>query len=245
MAANTIIILGMHRSGTSCLTGCLEEAGLVLGQVDRKRHTNPKGNRESLGIMELNNAVLAANGATWDRPPDGVCHWTDDQMSWRDQRIAEFSEASLWGFKDPRTLLVLDGWLYGLPSAQLVGTFRHPLLVAQSLRDRNGFEIEKGLTLWTEYNRRLLHVMHNHPVPVLCFDWSAECYDAVLRGVALQLGLTPPDAPFAFFETQLRRNVVPADAPLPAATHDIYQQLVQRSRDLAASLGVDPAVSGL
>jgi len=30
-----ILILGMHRSGTSCLAGCLEEAGLYLGDVTK------------------------------------------------------------------------------------------------------------------------------------------------------------------------------------------------------------------
>ena len=243
MAFSTVVVLGMHRSGTSCLTGSLEEAGLALGQVDRKRHTNPKGNRESLSIMDLNNAVLTANDAAWDRPPEGVCHWSADQMAWRDRLIAEYSEYTLWGFKDPRTLLVLEGWLQGLPSARLVGTFRHPLSVAQSLRDRNGFDIEKGIELWTAYNRRLLQIMEKHQVSLLCFDWSAECYNAVVRGLAVRLGLTPPDTPFSFFETHLRRNTSQPDAPLPAAAQDIYQQLIQRSRELAAEVGVDPELS--
>ncbi|WP_147335738.1 sulfotransferase family protein [Pseudotabrizicola alkalilacus] len=243
MTFSTVVVLGMHRSGTSCLTGSLEEAGLALGNVDRKRHTNPKGNRESLSIMDLNNAVLIANGATWDTPPAGVCDWSTEQLEWRDRLIAEYAEYPLWGFKDPRTLLVLEGWLQGLPAPQLVGTFRHPLAVAQSLQTRNGFEIEKGINLWTAYNQRLLRVMESHPVPLLCFDWTAECYNAVLRGLAVRLGLTPPETPFSFFETHLRRNTSQPDAPLPAAAQDIYQQLLQRSRDLLADLGVDPAFS--
>ncbi|MDR7127307.1 hypothetical protein [Pseudotabrizicola sp. 4114] len=244
MTFSTVVVLGMHRSGTSCLTGSLEEAGLALGNVDRKRHTNPKGNRESLSIMDLNNAVLAANGAAWDRPPEGVCHWSADQLDWRDRLIAEYSDHALWGFKDPRTLLVLEGWLQGLPAPKLVGTFRHPLAVAQSLRDRNGFEIEKGVELWTIYNQRLFQAMESHQVPLLCFDWSAECYNAVLRRLAVRLGLTPPETPLSFFETHLRRNSSQPDAALPAAAQDIYRHLLQRSRDLMADLGVDPELSG-
>lgn len=29
----SLIVFGMHRSGTSCLTGTLEEAGVYLGEV--------------------------------------------------------------------------------------------------------------------------------------------------------------------------------------------------------------------
>ena len=42
-----IVILGMHRSGTSCLAGCLEELGLHLGTVITSAPHNKKGNREN------------------------------------------------------------------------------------------------------------------------------------------------------------------------------------------------------
>ena len=234
MTSSTVVILGMHRSGTSCLAGCLEEAGLVLGQVDRKGHTNPKGNRENRDIMDLNNTVLEENGASWDRPPDRPCHWSADHMEWRDRLIAEYPAHGPWGFKDPRTLLVLEGWLQGLPGAQLVGTFRHPLSVALSLQKRNGFDIDKSVDLWTTYNRRLLQVVESHKMPLLCFDWSAERYDTVLRTLALRLGLTPPASRFSFFESHLRRNASDPDAPLPAPAQSVYQLLLQQSSKLMA-----------
>jgi len=47
-----------------------------------------------------------------------------------------FHSSRLWGFKDPRTLLTLDGWLEALPEVSLAATFRHPLSVAGSLQER-------------------------------------------------------------------------------------------------------------
>ena len=41
-----VVILGMHRSGTSCLTGSLQDKGLYLGQVSQRGTFNKKGNRE-------------------------------------------------------------------------------------------------------------------------------------------------------------------------------------------------------
>ncbi|MFD2233067.1 hypothetical protein [Phaeospirillum tilakii] len=72
----TILILGMHRSGTSCLTGMLEQAGLPLGEVNTVSRHNRKGNRENNEVMRLNDAVLAASGGRWDQPPPALC-WDD------------------------------------------------------------------------------------------------------------------------------------------------------------------------
>jgi len=235
----------MHRSGTSCLAGSLEEAGLSLGQVDRKRHTNPKGNRENTDIVKLNNDVLEANDSSWSTPPEGVCHWQAEQVVWRDRLISEYPTDRLWGFKDPRSLLLLEGWLKGLPKAWLVGTFRHPLPVARSLEARNGFEIKKGVDLWTQCNRRLLKIIKEHGAPLICFDWSALQYDAAMRTLALRLELTPPASGFSFFETNLRtsNDETDVDTPLPAETLDIYRQLTERSRDLIETNGLGHGTS--
>jgi len=45
--AETVAILGMHRSGTSCLAGSLQELGLYLGEVYDQNPHNPRGNREN------------------------------------------------------------------------------------------------------------------------------------------------------------------------------------------------------
>jgi hypothetical protein len=42
-----VSILGMHRSGTRCLTGTMQEAGLVLGKFSTFNEFNRKGNREN------------------------------------------------------------------------------------------------------------------------------------------------------------------------------------------------------
>ena len=226
MGSPAVAILGMHRSGTSCLAGSLEEAGLVLGQVDRLPHTNPKGNRENKQVMDLNNAVLAANGATWNTPPVAPCEWRTEHIDWRDRLIAEYPTDRLWGFKDPRTLLLLDGWLQGLPNVRLVGSFRHPLAVASSLQTRNGFDIDRSVGIWTQYNRNLLQALNKYEIPLICFDWKADRYDAALQEIAKWLGLTLPTGGFSFFESPLRCDTRDTDTYLPEEARDIYQQLL-------------------
>lgn len=205
-----ILILGMHRSGTSCLAGSLEEAGLYLGEVNTAAPHNAKGNRESRAIMDLQDDLLRANGGDWDAPPPEVV-WSAEHRARRDAIIATYPRDRIWGFKDPRTLLTLPGWLEVLPAVRFVGTFRHPLAVAASLYARNGVAIEKSLALWETYNRRLLDDQRQWEFPMVCFDWPPERYQHHLQVIAPTLNLTVPPMGFSFFESALRRNAAPRE----------------------------------
>jgi len=125
-----LAVLGMHRNGTSCLTGLLENAGMPLGEVSRWNPHNPRGNNENQGIVAPHNAVLADNGATWDAPPRTGCDWSAQRLAQLDAIIAGYARFPRWAFKDPRTLYTLEGWLERLPEVQFIASFRHPLAVA-------------------------------------------------------------------------------------------------------------------
>ena len=184
-----VLILGMHRSGTSCLAGSLEQAGLYLGQVNTKAPHNAKGNRENRDIMDLNDSVLALADATWDHPPKGEITWTQEQIETRDALIATYPTDKKWGFKEPRTMFTFEGWLDAFPQVQVAATFRHPLSVAQSLNIRNKFPIEQGLQLWRAYNERLLTLSQMRKVEFICFDWTPEEYGKALVELSEKLGL--------------------------------------------------------
>jgi hypothetical protein len=164
-----VCILGMHRSGTSCLAGTLEEAGVFLGDVFRKNRHNAKGNRENQRIIQFHDNMLAEHGGSWHAPPAEM-RWSARHRQQRDDIIASYCDAPQWGFKDPRTVLALDGWLEALPQLRLVGIVRNPLAVAESLRARNGFSLAHGLALWTRYNERLLTYQVRLEFPLLSFD---------------------------------------------------------------------------
>ncbi len=219
-----VIILGMHRSGTSCLAGSLEEAGLYLGDVNREAPHNAKGNHENIRIMDLHEAVLTANNGGWDAPPEATI-WSSEHKAQRDAIIATYPAGKPWAFKDPRTLLTLDGWLEVLPSARLVGTFRHPLAVARSLHARNGFPQEKSMALWAYYNRKLLRYQRQFGFDLVCFDWPDDRYHGKLAHIARSLNLIEPRHGFSFFESNLRKNSTPCDADLPEQVKDVYGSL--------------------
>ena len=119
-AAQVLTVLGMHRSGTSCLAGTLMECGVDFGEVSRKNNFNLKGNNENQQIMDLHEQLLADSGGSWKAPPAQV-RWDTAHRQRRDAIIAQFraKHAARWGFKDPRTLLALDGWR-GAPAGDAV-----------------------------------------------------------------------------------------------------------------------------
>ena len=140
---------------------------------------NRKGNQENLEIRALNDAVLEANGGAWDNPVN-VLTWTEAQARQRDRIVAQFEAlgAARWGFKDPRTVVTLPFWRDRIPTLKLIGTVRHPVLVAKSLAASNapGLPTARGLLLWEQYNRRILDEWHRAPFSIIRFDQPKELY---------------------------------------------------------------------
>lgn len=221
-----VSVLGMHRSGTSVLAGSLEEAGVFLGPVATSSHNNPRGNREHPDILALHEALLASSGGAWDAPPERV-RWRARHRAERDRIIAFFADVPCWGFKDPRNLLVIDGWREAIPQLEFIGIVRHPLAVAFSLRERNGFSLERGLELWQLYNRRLLRLHDEKPFPIVSFDLPADLFVWSIRIALLEIGITPPPN-LTFFGEGLRHHRCSLGS-LPAGTMSLYVALEERS----------------
>jgi hypothetical protein len=219
-----IAVLGMHRSGTSCLAGSLEQQGLELGDVNTAAPWNRRGNRESFAMMDFHTAILEANGGSWEAPPARVV-WEEEHVEQARAMLAEQAERSVWGFKDPRTLLTFEGWRQLVPDLQPVGIFRHPLKVAQSLKGRNDLEIEPGLALWKIYNERLVNLHREAAFPIVSFDEETEELERKLRRAGELIGL--PGAPEGepFFTDELR-NAPAAGGTIPADVERLHEELL-------------------
>lgn len=221
-----VCVLGMHRSGTSCITGTLQAAGVFLGEVFTHNKHNVKGNRENRAIMDLHNDLLAANGGAWNDPPPAV-RWSGEHTSRRDGIIAGLAAAApCWGFKDPRTLLALDGWLPALPDVRFAGVVRHPVAVARSLHSRGGMPTERAIALWTAYNLRLAEYQARFDVPTVCFDLSVADLLTSLRGLCTKLGLEAGAAE-VFFDADLRHHDGGNESweNVPAGARALYEKL--------------------
>jgi hypothetical protein len=161
MKNDVICIIGMHRSGTSMVARLLQQAGLYLGPEDKllgANSDNPEGHFEHTGFLEINNALLQRLGGSWDVPPHMEPGWELD-ASLEDIRteaksvVGTFLGNSPWGWKEPRTTILLPFWKSIISNLRFVICVRSPLDVAKSLVSRNQLAIDHGVHLWSCYMR--------------------------------------------------------------------------------------------
>jgi hypothetical protein len=219
-----VAVLGMHRSGTSCLTGTLQEAGLFLGDCHTWNKHNEKGNRENQKFVDLHDAILEANSAAWDMPPSKVI-WSDEHIAVARKLLADHAGESNFGFKDPRVLLVLDGWKEIFPSIEFVGIYRHPNAVAKSLEKRSSKSTDESMKLWYAYNRILYREYRNKPFPVLNFDDDESVLDEKILRVADDMGLSHGGGKEKFYTANLKHNDGFGGPALPWRVRRLYSKL--------------------
>ena len=117
MASTAILVLGMHRSGTSALTAALHGLGASLGgELVAANHDNPGGYFENAAAVTAHETLLAELDRGWEDlrdMPEGWLHAPAAQQA-RDAIRAllaeQFGEASLWALKDPRMCRLLPLW---------------------------------------------------------------------------------------------------------------------------------------
>lgn len=166
-----ILILGMHRSGTSTVARLLNMMGASVGSAELlgpPADDNPKGFWERMDVRDLNDALLSLRGSTWDDPwsfPPGA----DDFVVGADlqKRISNvvyrLDAQRPWMLKDPRLCLTLAHWLPLLEVPVAVIVLRDPREVAASLAARNAIPTALGLALWEHYTLSALRLSAGVP----------------------------------------------------------------------------------
>ena len=218
----------MHRSGTSCLTGSLQNYGLELGDFSEWNPHNRRGNRENNSVVSFHDKLLADNGGSWDAPPKKV-RWQQKHYDQAQDILAQYADIPVWGFKDPRTLLALEGWKQLLPNMMFVGIYRNPSAVAKSLSKRGLGEegLTLGLKLWAHYNKQLLKQYKQKAFPLLSFDWNETEFHLELDRIARSLGLQK-SSDERFFTQELVNNAS-IQQKLPWGIKRQYKKLITLS----------------
>src|SRR5690606_18875654 len=151
-----LLVLGMHRSGTSALARVLGLCGADLGsRVASAGAGNETGHWEDSFAVELHDRLLSQFGATWDSPFALPRGWLDSaQGAEAVAGIAGYLRGNralhpLWASKDPRLCLFAPAWTRaadeaGMPLAAVM-VLRDPAEVAGSLAARDGIARGRGL----------------------------------------------------------------------------------------------------
>jgi hypothetical protein len=161
-----VVVLGMHRSGTSLTTGILNALGVTLSEdLMPATQYNAMGYFESVTIAAIHDSLLTALGSSWKGSesltpfPD---HWwtLPAVLGFKRQlldlvRTETETTPGVWGFKDPRTARLLPLWDQIFKELHLNPRFvlvvRHPREVAKSLFSREMVNPIYAELLWLEH----------------------------------------------------------------------------------------------
>jgi hypothetical protein len=162
MRKEVILILGMHRSGTSAVAGAFGKLGAELpNDLMGAQPTNPLGFFESNSAVYLNDQILESLGTNWRdwRPISPQWFQTEAAQEFKlkicNILASEFACSKLIVIKDPRICRLVPLWHAALAESgfdiRIVMAFRNPLEVAESLQIRDGIPISLGLLIWLRH----------------------------------------------------------------------------------------------
>jgi hypothetical protein len=156
-----VLVLGMHRSGTSAFARVISLLGAELPQhlMPAARGNNEAGFWESKLVAEFDDQLLSRHGVRWDSFLP-LSELPADQVAGLKATAAallktEYGDASILVLKEPRMCRLLPFWRVVLEGAgyqaACVVPIRNPLEVAGSLQARDGLPRSTGLLLWARY----------------------------------------------------------------------------------------------
>jgi len=192
-----VIILGMHRSGTSALTGALAAMGVFVGdepELTRANSENPRGFFERRDARALCDELLYAAAADWWKVSDFSCRAVPRERidALQPQFAALFERLRshrLWALKEPRLCLLMPLFRPWLRDDDIVvHMLRHPLAVARSLRRRNGLPIRVGLALWKRYVLDARQSSPDPPTLVVSYEALVAEPEATLQRLVSGIG---------------------------------------------------------
>lgn len=228
-----IVVLGMHRAGTSLV-------GQILGRLgcDPPRTligpsaNNEGGYWESHAVVAFNDRLLTLAGTAWD-------DWQDvpppllDKPALQDEAAGiladEYGASPLFVLKDPRICRLAPFWLGCLDAAGLgprvILALRNPIEVAASLARRNAIEPQLAHLVWLRHMLAAEAATRGMARVVMDYDALHADWHGVMDRAGARLGLHWP--------------VVPGQI---AGAADIVDPGLRHHQSTSAALLADPAL---
>lgn len=252
-----IVILGMHRSGTSALTRALSVIQTTLSSdTITTTNNNPKGYWEDKVVVGINERLISALESRWcdlfTIEPSAIVHFTEGEIFNQAVQLvrSKLSAAAAWGVKDPRMCRLLPFWIKVFEhvgcEATYIHAIRNPINVAASLYARDALALSHSYLLWAE------HVVWSVRETTKSQRVTVVDYDLLLTNPAAELGrvakacrLPPPDLKSSeykeyseeFLDSNLRHNVADVETlqshpHVPAFVKTLYIELLKAASDI-------------
>ena len=222
-----VLVLGMHRSGTSALAGVLGLLGLQLGRdLLPAAPNNQKGHFESRSVVRYHDDLLRRLESAWD---DFMRIDFGNDLSRQVEILAnllskEFPGQRSVALKDPRMCrlapLAIEAMKVAGRQPVAILAWRHPLEVADSLANRDGFATSKSLLLWLRHVLSAESATREIPRVFINYDDLLDDWRGAVAKIGRELNLYWPAAVSRaaadidrFLDTDLRHNRIVDQAP--------------------------------
>lgn len=254
--SSLIVILGMHRSGTSALTRAMGVLGADFGDnlMPPAEGVNDKGFFEDLDINAINIAVMHAAGADWDTMAPIDIDAIEPQCLDRLQTDAiatlrQKCKGKIFALKDPRIARLLPFWQPVFTRLETrvkyVIAFRNPISVTKSLAHRNQFPEEKSYLLWLAHTVPALQKTRTATRALIDYDHLMDNPRRELSRVATELDLPLVEASLAEFEQEFldsdlrHSHFAPPDLELVRSAPRQVKALYRALNDAASTMDHD------
>jgi hypothetical protein len=251
-----VLILGMHRSGTSAVTRTLNLLGVELGDnLLDPQPDNRNGFWEHHDAVQIHERLLAELGRNWHdlrELPEG---WLDHPAALRavDEIAAlirkDFADTRLWAVKDPRMCRLAPLWLLALKSldvrAVALIVVRDPREVAESLHVRDGWSHRRAWLMWLQHVFESIRVTEHVPRAMLTYDDLMTDWESNLVRIGTELDLVFPTSVEAVgrgigsFLNPVDRHHKANAAPVSQDSTNQPPVLLLRLMDLCSQVTVD------
>jgi hypothetical protein len=243
-----VIVVGMHRSGTSAISGMLSTLGVFMGKklFSAQKGVNEKGFYENAAIVDLNEKAFDLLNWTWDDPLANCFEKFDDTVvsSLEKQALElikkEYQEQPIWGMKDPRTSLLLPFWIKVLAKSNIEPCFilmiRKPNEVVGSLKKRDDFSDSKSLLLWINYTLSSYWQVKNEKFVIVSFDHLIGAPTEIIQQLKTEFGLViehPEKQDFIDPKMQNQKQLDSGKSELHQLANSVYLELTSEQPDKA------------
>jgi len=263
-----VMVLGMHRSGTSLCSHILSMLGVDMADripgpgLQSSGPDNPRGHWERWEIVGFHDRILDLFNRGYYTPFHDfalpAAWWADPRVAEIRREMVGFLETRMgegpFGFKDPRTIRLMPVWHQILDELKLapkiVLCLRNPAQVARSVTARDGFAAEMGEYRWFIYMVDFFRYTGSFEVCTVeyesWFDKPAANLEKLQQFLALPWQQTANDLDVSISELidqELRHDDSQRREARYPLVRSLYQLCSDSERDASARDRIDAIVS--
>ena len=233
-----VIVLGMHRSGTSAVMGALSNLGIPAGErLLGAAADNPKGFWEHIDIVAAHEQLLSDLRSSWDDIRPLPTDWLETKAAQHCKKklkkvLADsFKHETTFAIKDPRMCRLMPLWNevfseLSIEPCYLI-TYRPEVEVSASLVKRDKMNVEKSAALWALHYSEIEQGTRGKARYLICYSDLLKDPQCVLEEALnhLEVSTTPPDSGIQFVDDKLQNHVAQSSSRSDVACSELLKRL--------------------